>query len=77
MIVIYNNYEFSQKDVGKKVLLANSNTATIISVIKEYGGVCIICGKQNDEFYIWNHAGKAELDHLNILAIFGEKDLIC
>jgi len=76
LLIIHKNYEFSNKDVGKTVLLQNTSSANIISVIRENGGICVICGRSTvnkDDVFIWNHDGKSDIPGYDIVAMFGEK----
>jgi hypothetical protein len=62
----------SPKDTNKKCLMNNGEYATIISVIKENGNLCIVLGRYQDQIIIWDDRGYTGELKYNIIGILHE-----
>lgn len=63
---------FTPSDVGSIVKLHNSRQAKIISVIREYGEIYVVCGIDTDNkdvVYFWDVFGQSEIHQETIVEI--------
>ena len=74
MLVNHKKYQFSEKDVGKQVTLANSATIKIITVIREAGQLHSVYGNSNEfGLVVWDANGKTDVDGLDIIMLHEDK----
>ena len=76
MLILNRNYHFTNKDVGKKALLANFQTVKILTVIREAGQLHSVYGVLPGftDVIVWDAQGKADLEDHNIVMLFEEHD---
>ena len=60
--------QLTSADTNKTVKLRNGQFGKIISVIKEYGHVCMVVGKLDDgTIAMWSDSGTSEVPYLDIV----------
>ena len=76
VLILHKDYKFSHKDIGKRVLLANSQVVKVLTVIREAGQLHSVIGVMPGFLDVieWNANGESELPGFNIVMLFNEED---
>jgi len=72
MLVLHKNYQFTHRDIGKKVLLSNHQVVKILTVIREAGQTHSLYGvaKGFTDVIAWDAKGRADTPEQNIIMLY-------
>ena len=72
MLILHKNYQFTYRDIGKKVLLSNCQVFKILTVITEAGRVHSVYGVASGftDVISWDAKGQSDLPDHHIVMIY-------